>query len=190
MSLSRALRRLFIDLDGVLADFHTPLVGLYGLEPNALTEADWAQVGEWGLSVPKDDLWQRVQAAGAEFWAELPELPWTQELWAACRAACSEVIVLTTPGPFPESLAGKYAWVVEHLETSKMLIGSPKEACSKPGHVLIDDREGYRKRWEAEGGEMLTLQRPWSPQGDSPADVIAALRDFAARGASPKPAKT
>jgi hypothetical protein len=174
------LRAIFVDLDGVLADFHRPVTALYGLDPEALDDSAWAEVGEWGLSIPKPDFWARIQACGSDWWAELPKLPWADRLWRACKAACQQVVVLTTPGPFPESAAGKYQWVREQLDTHDMLIGRPKEVCSKPGHLLVDDRASYRPRWEAEGGKMLSLQRPWNLDGLTPEAIIAALESRAA----------
>lgn len=177
--LTHPPRSIFVDLDGVLADFHTAVARLYDLDPDTLTTSDWAEIGEWGLSIPKPDFWDRVQAAGAAFWSGLEPLPWAERLWAACHAVCERVVILTTPGPFPESAAGKYAWVRERLDTTSMLIGRPKEACSKPGHVLIDDRAGYGPRWEGEGGILLPLKRPWNPSGIEPEAIIANLESLA-----------
>lgn len=178
--LPRPLRAIFVDLDGTLADFHSELARLYLLDPAEISEERWAEIGEWGLGVPKADLWPRVQACGASWWSELPKLPWADELWAACQAACRQVVVLSTPAAFAESISGKYDWVRRQLGTSRMLLGSPKEVCSKAGHVLIDDRAGYQRRWEAEGGVMLPLRRPWNRSGYEPAEIIAALRRRAA----------
>ena len=68
-------------------------------------------------------------------------------------------------GPFPESAYGKYVWVNEQLKTRNVLIGQPKEICAQPGTWLIDDRAGYGPRWESRGGRLLSLKRPWNPNG-------------------------
>ncbi|MBT3220927.1 MAG: hypothetical protein HN348_17725 [Proteobacteria bacterium] len=177
-AFSKPVSTIFVDLDGVLADFHTAVAKLWGLDPATLNNDDWARLGEWGLGIPMDDFWPRIQAAGPEFWSGLEKMPWADELWDACQGACDTVVVLTAPGPFPESAAGKYAWVRAQLNTTKMLIGSPKEVCSKAGHVLIDDRAGYRERWEAEGGTLLSLGRPWNPTGLDPREIIDILRSL------------
>ncbi len=174
--LPRPLNAIFVDLDGVLADFHSSMVRLWGQDPATMDDASWAEAGEWGLSVEMPDFWPRVQAEGADFWRNLPKLPWTDRLWAACNAACDRVVILTTPGPFPESAAGKTAWVHEQLgPKTRVLIGSPKDVCSKPGRILIDDRSGYRNRWEAEGGVLMPLWRPWNVDGHDAGRIAAAL---------------
>lgn len=179
LALPERLRTIFVDLDGVLADFHSAAARLWGLDPATLSQADWAQVGEWGLSVPKPDFWARVEAQGEAFWANLEPLPWAQELWDACHAACDGVVVLTSPAPFAASAAGKYAWVREHLDTKDMLIGRPKHVCAAPGRVLIDDRASYGPAWSREGGTLVSLHRPWNPSGHPPEAVIEALRAHA-----------
>ncbi|MFA5624598.1 MAG: HAD family hydrolase [Bradymonadales bacterium] len=170
---------IFLDLDGVLVDLHRSLVLLFGDDPKQYTEADWAKVGEWGLSIPKGDFWGRVRSQGIQWWANLSKLPWTDELWQAAQKTGADCVVLTTPAPFPECAAGKWQWVHEQLQTTRMLIGHPKEVCSKAGHLLIDDRAGYQPRWEGAGGQIFSLKRPWNPQGMSIEAIIAQLRAWA-----------
>ncbi len=176
VGLPKRLRTIFVDLDGVLADFHSAVARLWGKDPARIRTSEWAEIGEWGLSVPKPDLWDRVEAQGEEFWANLEPLPWAEELWDACQAACDSVVVLTSPGPFAASAAGKYAWVRQHLKTKDMLIGHPKHVCAAPGRVLVDDRASYGPSWTREGGTLVSLQRPWNPTGHAPQAIIAALR--------------
>ena len=57
-----------VDLDGVLVDLHHGLVRLFGDNPDTYTEADWAKVGEWGLSIPKGDFWGTVRSQGMQWW--------------------------------------------------------------------------------------------------------------------------
>ena len=160
-----------VDLDGVLVDLHHGLVRLFGDNPDTYTEADWAKVGEWGLSIPKGDFWGTVRSQGMQWWINLPKLPWADELWQACLATGATCVVLTTPGPFPESAYGKYVWVNEQL------IGQPKEICAQPGTWLIDDRAGYGPRWESRGGRLLSLKRPWNPNGLSIDEILKTLAE-------------
>ena len=166
-----------VDLDGVLVDLHHALARLFGDDPQKYTEQDWAKVGEWGLSIPKGNFWGTVQSQGIQWWVNLPKLPWADELWATCQATGAECVVLTTPAPFPESVYGKYQWVTEQLNTHRVLIGSPKEICAQPGTWLIDDRAGYAPRWEARGGKLLSLKRPWNPTGLDIQTILEILRD-------------
>jgi len=112
-----------------------------------------------------------------QWWINLPKLPWADELWQACLATGATCVVLTTPGPFPESAYGKYVWVNEQLKTRNVLIGQPKEICAQPGTWLIDDRAGYGPRWESRGGRLLSLKRPWNPNGLSIDEILKTLAE-------------
>lgn len=168
-----------IDLDGVLVDLHVALARLFGDDPQKYTQSQWAEVAQWGLSIPKGDFWGKVRSQGAQWWISLPKLPWTDALWQAAIRTGATCVVLTTPGPFPECVYGKYQWVRDNLHTEKMLIGQPKEICAQKGTWLIDDRAGYGPRWEKRGGKLLSLQRPWNPEGTSAEDIIEMLKNFA-----------
>lgn len=165
-----------IDLDGVLVDLHHGLVRLFGDNPETYTEKQWAEVGEWGLSIPKGDFWGKVRSQGMQWWINLPKLPWCDVLWEAAQATGATCVILTTPAPFPESSFGKWQWVQDHLNTRNILIGQPKEVCAQPGTWLIDDRAGYGPRWESRGGKLLSLKRPWNPNGMPIEAILAELR--------------
>ena len=72
---------------------------------------------------------------------------------------------------------GKYVWVNEQLKTRNVLIGQPKEICAQPGTWLIDDRAGYGPRWESRGGRLLSLKRPWNPNGLSIDEILKTLAE-------------
>ena len=101
-----------IDLDGVLVDLHTPLIKLFGDDPATYTEAQLAEVGEWGLGIPeiagkftKGHFWDKVRAEGSSWWANLPKTPWCDDLWNAALETGANVVVLSTPAYYPECAA-------------------------------------------------------------------------------------
>lgn len=59
---------VFFDLDGVLVDFHRSVARLWGLDPEGLGDAEWAELGEWGLGVHQPGLWDRIEAEGERWW--------------------------------------------------------------------------------------------------------------------------
>ena len=134
------IEMLFVDLDGVLVDFHRELVKLHGIDPDSLSEEEWSA---WDNHGPDDDpqkFWAPLKGVGADWWASLPKLPWADELWKACQNSCDQVVVLTSTPRSASSAAGKFSWIEANLNTYQALIGRPKSACAKKGHALIDDR--------------------------------------------------
>lgn len=175
-----------IDLDGVLVDMHTDLARLFGDDPETYTQKEWAEIGEWGLSIPSvdgkfsspDDFWDKVRAKGAQWWIDLPKLPWADELWNTAKETGATCVVLTTPAPFPECAYGKWQWVHENLHTENIFIARPKNICSKEGTWLIDDRAAlYGKTWEDLGGRFISLKREWNPTGRSIEEILTLLRE-------------
>lgn len=166
---------LFVDLDGVLVDFHSELVKLHGIDPNSLSEIEWAKWDNHGPQQDPRKFWKPLNNVDSQWWANLPKLPWADRLWGACNRYCKKVIVLTSTPRAASSAAGKFQWIEKNLNTYEALIGRPKFVCSKPGHALIDDRITNLTPWEENGGIPIALKRPWLNHGYTVDEIIEAL---------------
>ena len=167
---------IFLDMDGVLCDFHTAVAALWGLDPAAIDDAKWAEIGEWGISVPMPDFWDRIEAEGRAWWEGLEKLPWTDELFDACADRADRVAILTSPAPFAACHEGKRAWIRDKFGRADVVITSAKSLCAGPGRVLIDDRTKYAEGWNAAGGTFVPLRRPWTGAGPTAGELLDALR--------------
>ena len=176
IALPDRLDVIFLDMDGVLCDFHTAVAELWGLDPASIDDAKWAEIGEWGIGVPMPDFWDRIEAEGRAWWEGLGKLAWTDELWEACHERARHVAILTSPAPFAACHEGKRAWVSDQLGRADVVVTSAKSVCSGPNKVLIDDRTKYADGWEELGGTFVPLRRPWTGSGPTPAEIIEALR--------------
>lgn len=136
------MRQLFIDLDGVLADFDGFYETLTGSRPDR-NAAD------------PPDFWTPIDAHGA-FFRSLPVMPDARELWALARELHPEPIILTgMPWSVADAEAQKRAWVAEHIDPTVHVIcckSRDKRNHAKPGDVLVDDWVRYRHLWEDMGG--------------------------------------
>jgi hypothetical protein len=176
MPLPGRIDVIFLDMDGVLCDFHTSVARLWGLDPRAITDDTWAEIGEWGIGVPMPDFWDRIEAEGRAWWEGLAKLPWADELVDACRRRADRVAILTSPAPFAACHEGKRAWVSAQLGAMDVVITSAKALCSGSRRILIDDRTKYAGGWEAAGGTFVPLRRPWTGGGVSAGEIIGRLR--------------
>lgn len=134
--------QLFVDMDGVLADFDTGYQNLFHERP--CKEVDNVD-------------WQRVRAIPG-FYANLPPMPDFEELWAAV-APHNPIILTGLPSSVEEALENKRAWVLRHIGADQRIIGcKSKEKClhGSPGDVLIDDWEKYMHLWRGMGGHWIT----------------------------------
>ena len=186
--------RIYLDMDGVLADWIRGVAMLFTTNPDALM-ANWDH--EAGsdicpqLGISMDMLWQRIDCAGEAFWSGLPAFPWTHYLWQSCQDI-ARTTVLSSPSWHPSSLAGKLQWLDKHfggpVAFRRYLIGPEKRAVAAPGRVLIDDREKMCLEWEEEGGKAILFPGPGNRRREEffsdrngPGDIVLseleALRD-------------
>jgi 5'(3')-deoxyribonucleotidase len=143
------MARLFVDLDGVLADFDEGYRQLFGeyparrFDPNTTAE-----------DLP--EMWERINAHGS-FYRDLPLMPDAKVLWDYLQPR--RPIVLTG---IPHSVARvaehKRDWVWAHLDSDAEVItckSKDKRNYCEPGDILIDDWPKYRHLWEARGGVFI-----------------------------------
>lgn len=157
---------IYLDMDGVLCDWVGATCLLFDKDP-AQVQAAWDHRGDIcpQLCISKTQLWEKVDAAGREFWADLEPYPWMRQLWDACNEI-APVKVLTTPSKNPDSAAGKMEWLATHLGNGRAFddyhLTRHKEDCSALGRVLIDDRAKVTNAFEAGGGHAILFPRVWN----------------------------
>lgn len=138
------MTRVFVDLDGVLADFDTGYERAFGVRPDkAADNVDWEAV--------------RREPG---FYARLPPMPDMLELWAAIVWLVPQPVILTgIPKGVPEAADNKRAWVARHLGPHiEVRCCLSREKClhAWTGDVLIDDWEKYKHLWLERGGRWIT----------------------------------
>jgi len=165
-----AIARIFLDVDGVLADFNKGVADAFGWDEATMYD-DWP-VGVWSICeakrLPEPDMWERIDHMGAAFWADLDPYPWVEELWDLC-VGTAPTTILTTPSHDPQSYAGKLTWLHKQFGTGfrDVLMGENKAACAAPGKVLIDDRDRNCDTFiagfpNAPGGDAIVFPQHWN----------------------------
>lgn len=134
--------QIFVDMDGVLADFDLGHEIVFGVRADKLADnVDWRKV-----------------RASPDFYLNLPPMADMLELWSHVERY--EPIVLTgVPASVAEAPANKRAWVRKHLgDHVEVRCCRSKDKClhGSAGDVLIDDWEKYRHLWLAKGGRWVT----------------------------------
>lgn len=148
--------QLFLDCDGVLADFDTAATKLLGLPPKAFQD-------KFGLG----RFWARLAQAPA-FYAALPLMPDAMELFEAVRPLNPVILTGCPRGGWAETQ--KEAWVAKHFPGTRVITTMAvrkREHCT-PGDVLVDDTLKYRGLWESAGGTFIHHKNA--------ADTLAQLR--------------
>ena len=131
---------VFLDCDGVLADFEGGASRVLGMPPKAFQ----SQFGQ-------KRFWSRL-AAEPDFFAQLELMPDAQELYAALKARQPVILTGLPRGAWAEPQ--KRRWVEQHFPGVPMIatLAALKREHCKPGDALVDDWDTHRQRWEQAGG--------------------------------------
>lgn len=138
--------KLFLDLDGVLADFDAGVIELFGEPPS---------------EIPPPRMWARI-ARTEGFYAELPWMPDGRQLWEFAAAFEPTILTGLPRGSWAEPQ--KRTWCARELgdEVPVITCMSREKAdrgaeATPPGKipVLIDDRERLRDAWVEAGGVFI-----------------------------------
>lgn len=149
MTTSRSARlagRIYVDMDGVLADFDRLALEVVG-EPRSYEATHGTQA-----------FWKRIGAV-TSFYRRLPKMVDADVLMAGvARVALAPPIILTgVPTSIPTAADEKRAWAAEHFPGVQVItcFSKDKARYCLPGDTLIDDWPKYKALWEAAGGRFI-----------------------------------
>lgn len=134
--------KLYVDMDGVLADFDRHYFNIFGISTSKLTDnVNWKQVNE----IP-------------DFFLGIPPMEDMWELWDFVKPY-HPTILTGAPQDIQKSPSNKIRWVEKHLGEHVPVItcqSKKKYMYAIPGAILIDDWTKYKHLWEQAGGIWIT----------------------------------
>lgn len=158
--------RIFLDVDGVLANFVGGIHRAYGISydyaywPYAKGPKGWDFHNEFGMSFSDIN-----KMCDFNFWANLK---WThdgQDILSIVRTF-GDITLLTTPMPHVMSASGKMEWIKCNLPQyekhvlisteSKSVLAQVKDA------ILVDDHQKNVDDWCTSGGKAVLVPRWWN----------------------------
>ena len=150
---------LYLDLDGVLADFVAGAARVHGRDPASVRR--WNFFGDWGLT--PDKFWAPLDRV---FWATLPKTPECDDLVRVATDifGVENIALVSSPCKNDGCDDGKRAWVATHLPQFEdaLFLGRDKARLAHPAAVLLDDCDDNVSRFVARGGNAITMPRPWN----------------------------
>jgi 5'(3')-deoxyribonucleotidase len=131
--------RLFLDADGVLADFDLGVRKLLGMRPKAFI----AKNG-------RETFWKRL-AKTPNFYGSLPEMSDAHLLFDAVKHLKPTILTGIPVGRW--AAPQKIEWAAEHFPGVAIItcMARDKHLHMHPGDVLVDDREKHRAAYEKAG---------------------------------------
>ncbi len=137
--------KLFLDCDGVLADFDAGARDvLGGMNPKQFEDR-----------YSKREFWRRL-ATTPDFYNTLPLMPDAQSLFDAVEHLHPTILTGLPLGSW--AAPQKVAWAERQFPGTPIItcMARDKYRYMQPGDVLVDDREDHRAKWEDAGGTFVT----------------------------------
>jgi hypothetical protein len=156
-------RQLYLDCDGVLADFDKGASAVLGLAPRAFQDRHGPA-----------RFWQKL-ASAPDFYFNLPLMPDAMELFDAVRSL--DPIILTGLPRGNWAADQKVRWAAQHFPGTRIIttMARDKRDHAKEGDLLVDDTLTHRHLWEDVGGvfihhrsatETIEQLKPYFPMAD------------------------
>jgi hypothetical protein len=136
--------RLFLDCDGVLADFDARASELFGMPPRQFEARHGAK-----------RFWDRI-AGHEDFFYGLPLMPDARELWDAVAHLRPVILTGLPRGGWPAPQ--KMRWAARHFPEARMITTmarAKRDHMESPDDVLVDDLSKYKALWEEAGGVFV-----------------------------------
>lgn len=154
------MSRLFLDCDGVLADFDAGFLERFAMKPRAYEAKHGAS-----------RFWNEIRKADPPFYLMLPLKPDARVLYGAVAHLAPTILTGAPIGDWAEPQ--KRAWAGVHFPDVPVIVclARDKPDHCRPGDVLVDDQDKHRVPWEAKGGIFVHH----TSAEDSVPRVLAAL---------------
>lgn len=157
--------RLYLDLDGVMADFDAHFPAVFGLDHRGMAD---------------DAMWATINAHPSYF-RDMPPCPGAIEFFGEIKHLEPIILTACPRTNYANAAMQKRAWVREHL-SSTITILPVMGGRNKPlfmhasGDILIDDFEKNTKAW-AEAGGVPILHRSFDATRAALAAFLCAHKE-------------
>lgn len=138
------MKRLYLDCDGVLADFDGAFRERFGHSSRGYQARHGTPA-----------FWRDIRREEPQFYLFLPLLPDARALFDAVAHLRPTILTGCPSGGWAEPQ--KIAWAGVHFPGTPIItcMARDKSRHCQPGDVLVDDREKYRDLWEDAGGVFI-----------------------------------
>lgn len=174
--------KVFIDLDGVLADFFTSVCWHFNLDPQlAITRVKPDENYIFTFAGNKENVLAFWNIVGNDpsFWLKMPPLKDGPTILNIATRYADQVGFLTSHSgyvkqgdevPYPAIAAGKVLWVHKHYPSmsKRLILTRAKYLCACKDSVLLDDWDKQINEFRSAGGSAILIPRAWNsaPQVD------------------------
>lgn len=155
--------RLYLDLDGVMADFDGSFPRVFGLDHRDMAD---------------DAMWAKINSHPT-FFRDLPPMAGAIDFFRSIEHLAPIILTACPKSSYAHVAGQKREWVRSHLGTGVTVLpvfgGASKPLfMHQPGDILIDDYRRNTEAWEGAGGVAI-LHRDWETTRERLAEVLAEV---------------
>lgn len=160
---------IFVDLDGVLADFVSAAIAAAELPITADQVEHWNFFEEY---MDEEEFGKRINST-MYFWDDLPVYPWAHELVDYLKTK-GDIVYCTSPGNHDEAATGKLNWLRRHGFLSKhsknYVLTHYKWLLAGRDRILVDDSDQQCVHFDQMGGAVVLFPQQWNRMRDWASD--------------------
>lgn len=172
------VEKVFLDLDGVLADFTGAVFKLHDKpdpwvnNPSNQKQYDLANL--WGIS--STQFWEPINK-DPDFWFNLEKLPHADELVNYLEEK-TKVYIATSPSLHENSYYGKAKWIKKHYPKllSRSVFTNHKHYLANRTSLLIDDRDDNINSFLKHGGKGVIFPQYWNSKSLFQSDPLKYIK--------------
>ena len=154
------VERIFLDLDGVLANWINSVFRLFGKEYDEATYPNnWNVWEEIGLD-SEEEMWARIDGS-TNFWENIKPYYWKEWLLWRCKSSAPTTI-LSKPHKRASCYFGKADWCRRHCGIGDPWLVQEKWPIARKNWLLIDDNNENCQKWADNGGHAIIFPEPWN----------------------------
>ena len=156
---------LLLDMDDVMVNFTATALKIHG-RPDLLNlwpPLQWEISGLLGITTK--EFWAPIDAAGADWWADLPACSWINQLLTiACGDNFDQWYVVSVPSETQGCVEGKIRWLKKWMGNcfSRYIFTPHKYLLATPERLLFDDSPANVRWFRAYGGSAILFPQPWN----------------------------
>lgn len=157
------MNTIYIDMDGVVADFDRAVAERLRPSPEDLAYAQ--EHNRWPKSV-----WQEI-IKDSHFYRDLPKMPQADRMISTARRFRDELgwkLYMLTAIPkdndIPDCIQDKILWMNQYYPDIPVRFGpysQDKQNHAKPGDILVDDKPSNIEQWRSRGGIGIQVTKDY-----------------------------
>lgn len=157
--------KVFLDMDGVIADFTEGVNRVMGIEVCPYTNPE--NFGIYNhykvLGISPKVFWSHLTS---EFFENLKKTVDADEIvdYLERRFGRENICILSSPPSDPTTMVGKHKWLYKHFPQygRQFFFGTKKGFAAHKGSLLVDDADYNIKEFSEAGGQSILYPRPWN----------------------------